>query len=323
MKKTILLFLVINFSVSHAETIETYPSNKDSSSLDSIQKVEVEKSVWVVDTKRNNKNNITEFQAKYYEPKLGVSVIYVIPSNLDNQSALNNEIGSDICKSKYVRFEFNQKKFNENNINLNSGRIWVNNSNYFSANQSISNQFEDDRYLDVGTEDFDVYLRTESNLKITFDNERTSEITFKDVFDNFKKVWNPTFDVWIPFTGAKAQIAKAQNACIESFQIEKAKLTKAMKEKEDAETLAKQEIDRRKAEIDRQNAEIKRQLTAQMKKPDVQIGMTRQQVLKNTRWGTPMKINSTRTKYGTSEQWVYWGYKYLYFENGELVAIQQ
>jgi hypothetical protein len=60
-----------------------------------------------------------------------------------------------------------------------------------------------------------------------------------------------------------------------------------------------------------------------MKKPDVQIGMTRQQVIKNTRWGTPMKINTTITKYGTTEQWVYWGYQYLYFENGKLTVIQK
>jgi len=94
-----------------------------------------------------------------------------------------------------------------------------------------------------------------------------------------------------------------------------------IKEKQEKEAIEKRRA--RSLDVEKKNAIVKKQQETQLRKPDVQIGMTRQQVVKNTRWGVPMKINSTRTKYGTSEQWVYWGYKYLYFENGELVAIQQ
>jgi hypothetical protein len=51
----------------------------------------------------------------------------------------------------------------------------------------------------------------------------------------------------------------------------------------------------------------------------VKIGMSREQV--RLSWGEPKDINSTITRRGTSEQWVYSG-NYLYFENGKLTTIQ-
>ncbi|MEK5430880.1 hypothetical protein MKY88_08390 [Lysinibacillus sp. FSL R7-0073] len=54
----------------------------------------------------------------------------------------------------------------------------------------------------------------------------------------------------------------------------------------------------------------------------VYIGMTKEQVLA-TNWGKPNDINRTITTDHISEQWVYSAYdKYLYFEDGILVAIQ-
>ena len=38
--------------------------------------------------------------------------------------------------------------------------------------------------------------------------------------------------------------------------------------------------------------------------------------------GKIMDINKTTNKYSVSEQWVYEGGSYLYFENGKLVTIQ-
>ena len=58
------------------------------------------------------------------------------------------------------------------------------------------------------------------------------------------------------------------------------------------------------------------------KKGKPTLGMTRYQV-RNTSWGEPIDINKTTTKYGTEEQWVYSDYKYLYFEDGILVSIQE
>lgn len=61
---------------------------------------------------------------------------------------------------------------------------------------------------------------------------------------------------------------------------------------------------------------------AQAAKPGVKIGMTQDDVLKNTHWGKPRSINRTTIASGSSEQWVYGSGNYLYFTNGKLTAVQ-
>lgn len=51
----------------------------------------------------------------------------------------------------------------------------------------------------------------------------------------------------------------------------------------------------------------------------VRIGFTKEQCI--DAWGEPNAINTTTTRYGVDEQWVYES-KYLYFKNGKLSAIQ-
>lgn len=51
------------------------------------------------------------------------------------------------------------------------------------------------------------------------------------------------------------------------------------------------------------------------------IGMTKEEVI-YSQWGKPIDINRTITSSYTKEQWVYPGYKYLYFEDNILVTIQ-
>ena len=60
---------------------------------------------------------------------------------------------------------------------------------------------------------------------------------------------------------------------------------------------------------------------AKRRKEGVHIGMTSEEV-RGSSWGKPDSINTTTTKYGTREQWVYGIGNYLYFENGKLTAIQ-
>jgi hypothetical protein len=52
------------------------------------------------------------------------------------------------------------------------------------------------------------------------------------------------------------------------------------------------------------------------------IGDTADFVLKHTYWGKPERVNTTTTKNGEEEQWVYYS-GYLYFYNGKLTAIQK
>ena len=52
------------------------------------------------------------------------------------------------------------------------------------------------------------------------------------------------------------------------------------------------------------------------------VGMTREQVEKST-WGKPGKINKTTYSWGTTEQWVYADYRYIYFRDGIVSAITE
>ncbi|MFD4706106.1 hypothetical protein ACFWM3_14730 [Gottfriedia sp. NPDC058432] len=52
------------------------------------------------------------------------------------------------------------------------------------------------------------------------------------------------------------------------------------------------------------------------------IGMTKEKVIQLS-WGKPYDINKTTNAYGVTEQWVYDGNKYLYFQDGILETIQE
>lgn len=52
------------------------------------------------------------------------------------------------------------------------------------------------------------------------------------------------------------------------------------------------------------------------------IGMTKTDIEQST-WGKPEKINKTTYSWGTTEQWCYSDYKYIYFENGIVTAISE
>jgi hypothetical protein len=75
-------------------------------------------------------------------------------------------------------------------------------------------------------------------------------------------------------------------------------------------------------ELKNKYLELKTQQEKAIKKTQgVRLGMTKQDV-RDSSWGKPKDINRTITEYMTYEQWVYDGYKYLYFEDGILTTIQ-
>lgn len=57
------------------------------------------------------------------------------------------------------------------------------------------------------------------------------------------------------------------------------------------------------------------------RKSGVYLGMTKEDVILSS-WGRPVRINKTHTSYGTREQWIYNSNNYLYFDNNELITIQ-
>lgn len=55
-------------------------------------------------------------------------------------------------------------------------------------------------------------------------------------------------------------------------------------------------------------------------KVEPMIGMDSEQVLAST-WGEPVEKNVTTYAWGSTEQWVYSNYRYIYFRNGRVTAI--
>lgn len=53
-----------------------------------------------------------------------------------------------------------------------------------------------------------------------------------------------------------------------------------------------------------------------------QVGMTPSEV-EQTKWGSPDKINKDTYSWGTTEQWVYNDYGYVYFRNGKVSSVSQ
>lgn len=102
-------------------------------------------------------------------------------------------------------------------------------------------------------------------------------------------------------------------------QIEEVKNTSIQKDEYYTNIVSDQQ-DKRNAEQKQADLEDKAdQRTADPHQ--VEIGMTKEEVLTEG-WGRPEDVNRTTTANGTSEQWVYSGYRYLYFEDGILVTIQ-
>ncbi|MGG4132114.1 hypothetical protein ABEW19_28060 [Paenibacillus illinoisensis] len=77
---------------------------------------------------------------------------------------------------------------------------------------------------------------------------------------------------------------------------------------------------KRLAELEEEQERINQEFNEKYYPP--QIGMTAEKVLEST-WGKPTKINKTTNRYGVSEQWVYYGQRYLYFDNGSVTSIQE
>ncbi len=73
---------------------------------------------------------------------------------------------------------------------------------------------------------------------------------------------------------------------------------------------------------DNQNYMSAEQQTKENAIKEPMIGMTAEEVEVST-WGKPNKINKTTYSWGTTEQWCYPNYKYIYFDNGRVTAISE
>lgn len=112
----------------------------------------------------------------------------------------------------------------------------------------------------------------------------------------------------------------------------------AKKQKSDAiAAKAQKDADKAKAEEDKAKAEERKQKEQQRiqalvdKYGQSNVNLARQGKVKigwnkelcKEAWGEPREVSKTTTAYGVHEQWVYYGNRYLYFDNGILTTIQE
>jgi hypothetical protein len=116
---------------------------------------------------------------------------------------------------------------------------------------------------------------------------------------------------------------------IKQFEIDEVELNYVYQNR-----IIQKEIERQQAELERIQKEekeeqeyhrmlVKKYGSANAKlieNGEVRIGFTKQMCIES--WGEPEVINTTTTKNGKIEQWVYGWFSYLYFEGNKLVAIQ-
>lgn len=123
---------------------------------------------------------------------------------------------------------------------------------------------------------------------------------------------------WDEFVAGADLREKRQS--IRKDSLEKVKIAEAKLRKEQREL---RKIENEKKQIERRNKYVKKygkeygEIIANYR---VRIGMTKEMC--EDSWGKPESINRTTNAYGTSEQWVYDGGNYLYFDNGKLTSIQ-
>lgn len=78
------------------------------------------------------------------------------------------------------------------------------------------------------------------------------------------------------------------------------------------------EISKSISDLARHARDNQRQLA---KKPDAKIGMSKNQVLHNSKWGQPKNIITTVDASGKSEKWLYSKQEYLHFKNDKLISM--
>lgn len=211
-------------------------------------------------------------------------------------------------KSNSMLTAIKKEIVNGNDIKLNSilsfaQALYTYNVCLINGNKAI----EDGRYYSA----YCVYENGKKTI-IYIDANKAKAIEEKqqDIYDKSKedaksflisKIASPEVDKYIPQSQVKAYIDIVKEEDL-------IKLYNEWNEKN--EIKKKEERDEKKAK----EKEAK-------KKQGVRIGMSKQDVLDSS-WGEPTKINKSTYSWGTTEQWVYPNYNYLYFENGKLTSIQ-
>lgn len=194
---------------------------------------------------------------------------------------------------------------------------------------------EVEEILDYSDEELEKLNNIEQQIITHYNNEKydTVELYYRNTFQSNMNNLQPTkkiielynksvkkiFDNASEFPSREYDQLHFKNLKKETLAFIESKFgTEIAEHKDNMEQLEKErEIEK----AERRESNERNRLIQEKASRGVTIGMTKEDVLLSS-WGAPSNIKKTVNAYGTSEQWVYDNYNYLYFDNGILTSIQ-
>ncbi len=180
----------------------------------------------------------------------------------------------------------------------------------------------DDRSVD-GTKRGAAYVNILDRVVILLHNNELGDFycyaTSQDMTDHFDKKIQARCKNYIfgKFLSPEDFEKKQKNDAIAAKKKKEADQAKAEEEQAKAKERKEREQQRIQILVDKygqSNVNLARQ-------GKVKVGWNKE--LCKEAWGEPREVNKTTTAYGVHEQWVYYGNRYLYFDNGVLTTIQE
>ena len=243
-----------------------------------------------------------------------IKAYYTLVEKLDkiNEKIKNTDI-KDLDTEKYNKIKSMYHVIQKDETLTNEIKEKINEKNiYFRYYYRVSTAkgWEEQKIYEAALEDY----QTAQSIIKDVDNEEINKEINKYITNIKEKAYSSLKNKIEKYLNEKNYVDGYRN--ISSYE-------EIIKSSEDSELIKLYEKIKKEKEEKEEKEAAEREATRKKikKQQGVRIGMSKQDVLDSS-WGKPTKINKSVYSWGTTEQWVYPNYNYLYFENGKLTSIQ-
>ena len=243
-----------------------------------------------------------------------IKAYYTLVEKLDkiNEKIKNTDI-KDLDTEKYNKIKSMYHVIHKDETLTNEIKEKINEKNiYFRYYYRVSTAkgWEEQKIYEAALEDY----QTAQSIIKDVDNEEINKEINKYITNIKEKAYSSLKNKIEKYLNEKNYVDGYRN--ISSYE-------EIIKSSEDSELIKLYEKIKKEKEEKEEKEAAEREATRKKikKQQGVRIGMSKQDVLDSS-WGKPTKINKSVYSWGTTEQWVYPNYNYLYFENGKLTSIQ-
>lgn len=230
-----------------------------------------------------------------------------------------------ICNENEIYIlPFSQLELKEKNISIGNIAEMENSELYKYKLTEISTAKSTEQRVDMNTGNIlnEKGLSVNEGIYITLESQYINAITDTASYSKFKQI-NIDYYIYDNFYWFDGYFADQTNE-IGKYNFNNtigiSSLRKYYKDEKDAV----RQREKKKAEYEKKQTEQEeqRKKDLELSKKIPEPGMTASEVRK-TLWGEPDKINKDTYSWGTTEQWVYYNYGYVYLKNGSVTAVSQ